>query len=100
MGAAAGCVSAMFTDSIIDSMTTGHVSYDLTMAMNGALGGLVAITSGTATVAPWAAILVGVVGGWAYIAMSKLLCRLKIDDAVDAVPVRISSRCCSRMLRF
>lgn len=90
MGGAAGCVSAMFTDSIIESMHSGEVSYDLTMAMNGALGGLVAITAGTAVMAPWAAIIVGAIGGWCYIAMSKLLIKLRIDDAVDAVPVRLS----------
>jgi ammonium transporter, Amt family len=99
MGGASGCVSAMFTDSILESMISGEVSYDLTMAMNGALGGLVAVTAGTAVIAPWAAIIVGIIGGWSYIAMSKLLQKLKIDDAVDAVPVSLSNRC-HRVLRL
>jgi Amt family ammonium transporter len=91
MGAAAGCISAMFTDSILEGMSSGETSYDLTMAMNGALGGLVAVTAGCAVITPWAAILIGAVGGWAYIAMSKTLVALKIDDAVDAVPVHFAN---------
>jgi Amt family ammonium transporter len=54
--------------------------------MNGALSGLVAITAGCATLAPWAAFVTGVVGGWVYIFVSNLLVKLRIDDAVDAVP--------------
>jgi len=44
LAAAAGAVAAMFTDSILEAFKTGEASYDLTMAMNGCLGGLVAIT--------------------------------------------------------
>lgn len=91
IGAAAGCVSAMFTDSLLEARKTGHVSYDLTMAMNGCLGGLVSVTAGCAVIDPWAALIIGVVAGWAYIAMSKLLVKLKIDDAVDAIPVHLAN---------
>jgi len=91
LAAATGCVVAMFTDSIIDARKTGEVSYDLTMAMNGCLGGLVAITSGTATVDPWAAIIIGAIGGWVYLGVSKLLIKLRIDDAVDAIPVHFGN---------
>jgi ammonium transporter, Amt family len=80
----------MFTDSIIEAFRTGETSYDLTCAMNGALAGLAAITAGCATVEPWAAIVIGAVAGWAYLALSKLLVALKIDDAVDAVPVHLA----------
>jgi Amt family ammonium transporter len=61
--------------------------FDLTAVMNGALGGLVAITAGTATVYPWAAVVIGLIGGCVYIGFSNLLIKLQIDDAVDAVPV-------------
>lgn len=91
ISAAAGCVSAMFTDSIIDAIQTGEVTYDLTMAMNGALGGLVGITAGTAVVEPWAALIIGIISGWVYYGFSKLLIKLKIDDAVDAVPVHFAN---------
>jgi ammonium transporter, Amt family len=87
MAAASGCISCMFVDAILDSVHTGETSYDLTCAMNGALSGLVAVTSGCATMTPWSAIIVGAVAGLVYLGGSKLLIKLRIDDAVDAVPV-------------
>jgi ammonium transporter, Amt family len=59
------------------------------MTMNGCLTGLVAITAGCASVDTWAAVLIGVVAGWVYMFASKLLVRLRIDDAVDAIPVHM-----------
>lgn len=91
LAAAAGCVTAMFTDTIIDMRTSGEASYDLTMAMNGCLGGLVGITAGCSVVTPWAAVIIGIVAGWVYVGFSKLLVKLKIDDAVDAVPVHFAN---------
>jgi ammonium transporter, Amt family len=91
LAAACGCVTCMFFDSIMDAQHTGEVSYDLTMAMNGCLAGLVAITSGCATVHPWAACIIGAIGGLCYYGLSKLLIRLKIDDAVDAIPVHLAN---------
>jgi Amt family ammonium transporter len=91
IAAAAGCVTCMFTDTIIEARKTGEASYDLTMAMNGCLGGLVGITAGCATVTPWAALLIGMVAGWCYLGATKLLIKLRIDDAVDAVPVHLAN---------
>jgi Amt family ammonium transporter len=87
LAAAAGSISAMFTDTIIGMMREGEAEYDLTMAMNGALGGLVGITANCSVVEPWAAVMIGIVAGWVYVGASALLIKLKIDDAVDAVPV-------------
>ena len=87
LAGAAGCVTAMFTDSFLESRHSGEVSYDLTMAMNGLLGGLVAVTAGCAVYEPWVAIIVGMGGGLSYIVGTKTLIKFKIDDAVDAVPV-------------
>jgi Amt family ammonium transporter len=81
----------MFVDSIIEARATGETSYDLTMAMNGALAGLVAITAGCSVVTPWAGILIGSCGGIVYLGFSKLLVKLKIDDAVDAIPVHFAN---------
>ena len=64
-------------------------TWDTTAAMNGCLTGLVAITAGCATVEPWAAFVIGIVAGWVYLAASSLMIRLKIDDAVDAIPVHM-----------
>jgi len=85
--AATSAVTAMFTDMILTRRKTGETMYDITMCMNGALGGLVSITAGCSVVAPWAAFIIGIIGGWTYIFWSSLLVKLKIDDAVDAIPV-------------
>lgn len=89
LAAAAGGVSALFTNLYIEERRTGEPHFSLVMAMNGALSGLVAITSGCGLVEPWAAILIGVISGWLYIYASGLLIRLRIDDAVDAIPVHM-----------
>ena len=60
---------------------------DLSMAMNGALAGLVAITAPCACVDPWAAIVIGVVAGVVVVLGVELLDKLHIDDPVGAVPV-------------
>lgn len=87
LSAATGSITAMFTDTLLTMCTEGHAEYDITMAMNGALGALVGITAGCAVVEPWAAVLIGMVSGLVYVFASKLLIMLKIDDAVDAIPV-------------
>jgi Amt family ammonium transporter len=45
----------------------------------------------SAVMAPWAAFVTGVIGGWVYIFVSKLLVKLRVDDAVDAVPVHFGN---------
>jgi Amt family ammonium transporter len=60
---------------------------DLSMGMNGALAGLVAITAPCAYVEPWAAIVIGALGGIIVVFGVVLLDRLRIDDPVGAVPV-------------
>ena len=87
LSAAAGAVTALFTNLYLEERKTGDYSFNLTMAMNGLLGGLVGITAGAATVEPWGACFIGMVSGWIYIAGSSLLLKWKIDDAVDAIPV-------------
>jgi Amt family ammonium transporter len=87
--ACAGAVSAMFTSTFLDWRRTGVATYDLGYTMNGCLTGLVAITAGCATVEPWAAVVIGIIGGWFYLAGSFLLVKYRIDDAVDAIPVHM-----------
>lgn len=61
---------------------------DLTMALNGALAGLVAITAGPDTPTPLIATLIGVVGGLLVIVAIIVLDRkFKIDDPVGAISV-------------
>lgn len=60
---------------------------DLSMAMNGALAGLVAITAPCAFIEPWAAITIGAIGGILVVFGVVILDKLRIDDPVGAVPV-------------
>jgi Amt family ammonium transporter len=60
---------------------------DLTMALNGALAGLVAITAEPLTPSPLAATLIGAVGGLLVVASIVTLDKLKIDDPVGAISV-------------
>lgn len=89
LSAAMGAVTALFTKLVINERTTGEAQFDLLMAMNGALSGLVAITSGCAVVQPWAAVVIGMISGWFYLAGSYVLIKLRLDDAVDAIPVHL-----------
>jgi Amt family ammonium transporter len=81
LAAAAGAISAMITVWIVFGKP------DLSMTMNGALAGLVAITAPCAFVEPWAAIVIGLVGGVIVVLGVPLLDKLGVDDPVGAVPV-------------
>jgi len=60
---------------------------DLTMALNGALAGLVAITAEPSTPTPLLATLFGALGGIAVVLSILTLDKLKIDDPVGAISV-------------
>ena len=62
---------------------------DLTMILNGALAGLVAITAEPLTPSLGAATLIGAVGGVIVVFAVPMLDKLKIDDAVGAIPVHL-----------
>jgi len=79
--ATTGAIAAMFLAYFFTK------KWDVSMAMNGALAGLVAITAPCAFVTPGAALMIGVIaGGIAYFGVD-LLERLKIDDPVGAFSV-------------
>jgi Amt family ammonium transporter len=60
---------------------------DLTLALNGALAGLVAITAPCAAVSMGASLFIGVVAGVLVVFGVDWLNRLRIDDPVGAIPV-------------
>lgn len=60
---------------------------DLSMGLNGILGGLVGITANCDCMSDWMAIVVGAVAGVLVIAGVVLLDKLKVDDPVGAWPV-------------
>jgi Amt family ammonium transporter len=89
LSGATGGISALFTNLLIEERMTGEGKFDIVMAMNGALSGLVASTSGCAVTDPGLAVVTGLVAGWLYLWCSSFLVRIKIDDAVDAIPVHM-----------
>ncbi|MBO6906065.1 MAG: ammonium transporter, partial [Parvibaculum sp.] len=64
---------------------------DVQLTLNGILAGLVAITANCHIVSTSNAVLIGAGGGIVCFVTSDLLARLKIDDAVDAVPVHLAA---------
>jgi len=80
LAAAAGAVTAM----MITWLKNGKP--DVSMACNGAVGGLVAITAPCAWVQPWAAVVIGVVAGFIVCYGYWWLERRGVDDVVGAVP--------------
>ena len=81
MAAAGGLVFAL----VLSRFWFGKA--DLTMALNGALAGLVAITAEPLTPTPLVATLVGAVGGLIVVGSIVTLDKLKIDDPVGAISV-------------
>jgi Amt family ammonium transporter len=62
---------------------------DLTMILNGALGGLVAITAAADVVGLWEPIVIGAVGGALVVYAVPFFDKLKIDDPVGAISVHL-----------
>jgi Amt family ammonium transporter len=83
--AAGGLITAM----IIARLLFGKA--DLTMALNGALAGLVAITAGPDTPSALGATIIGALGGLVVVFSIIALDKLKIDDPVGAISVHGSA---------
>jgi ammonia channel protein AmtB len=87
-GGTAGIV-ALFANLYVLERYTGEPYFDVKYLMNGALSGLVAITGGCGVVEPWAAVVTGAVAGLVYMVGTWGLVKLRLDDAVDAIPVHM-----------
>jgi Amt family ammonium transporter len=83
LAAAAGGVSSAIFSNIL------YKNYDLTMFMNGVLGGLVGITAGADQMSPTDAVLIGIIAGVIIVLGVALIDRLKLDDPVGAVAVHL-----------
>jgi len=81
MAAAGGTLAGI----IVARMLFGKA--DLTMALNGALAGLVAITAEPLTPTPLSATLIGAFGGALVVFAIVTIDKLKIDDPVGAISV-------------
>ncbi len=83
LAAAAGGVGAMIFSTIL------YKNLDLTMFLNGILGGLVGITAGADLMSPNEAIIIGLIAGLLIVGGVALIDRLKLDDPVGAVAVHL-----------
>jgi len=81
LAAAAGLVAAL----LAARLTFGKA--DLTMALNGALAGLVSITAGPLAPSPLLAVCIGLVGGVIVVFSIIAFDRIRIDDPVGAISV-------------
>ncbi|GAA6135406.1 ammonium transporter [Oceaniserpentilla sp. 4NH20-0058] len=79
--AAGGLIAALILARILFKKA------DLTMALNGALAGLVAITAEPSTPTPFEATIIGAIGGLIVVFSILTLDKLKIDDPVGAISV-------------
>ena len=83
LAAAAGGVSAAIFSNLM------YKNFDLTMFMNGVLGGLVGITAGADQMGPTDAILIGLIAGILIVLAVAFIDKLKLDDPVGAVAVHL-----------
>lgn len=83
LAAAAGGISAFVVSTI------AYKNYDLTMFLNGILGGLVGITAGADIMSPLDAVLIGLVAGGLIVLGVSLVDKIKLDDPVGAVAVHL-----------
>jgi ammonium transporter, Amt family len=83
LAACGGVVVAM----ILTQLFYGKV--DITMALNGALAGLVSITAEPLTPDPLWSIIIGGIGGVIVVFAVPLLDKIRIDDVVGAIPVHL-----------
>ena len=84
LAAAAGGVVAALASTIM------YKNLDLTMFLNGILGGLVGITAGADQMSPMDAILIGAVAGVLIVFAVNLIDKLKLDDPVGAIAVHLA----------
>ena len=79
LAAAAGGVIAMLSSTLL------YKNLDLTMFLNGILGGLVGITAGADQMSPEDAILIGAIAGALIVFAVSLVDKIKLDDPVGAI---------------
>jgi ammonia channel protein AmtB len=83
-----GCVGAISAGGLRYAV---NQRLDVDQFINGALGGLVAVTANCFAVSTGSAALIGLVGGMIVVFVSQILETLRIDDAVGAIPVHLGA---------
>ena len=84
LAAAAGGVASFIFSNIL------YKNFDLTMFLNGILGGLVGITAGADQMSPTDAILIGAIAGVLIVLAVAFIDKLKLDDPVGAIAVHLA----------
>ncbi|WP_372752826.1 ammonium transporter [Mariniflexile sp.] len=84
LAAAAGGVVAMLVSAAM------YKNLDLTMFLNGILGGLVGITAGADQMSPTDALIIGSVAGAIIVFAVAFIDKLKLDDPVGAIAVHLA----------
>jgi len=84
MAAAAGAIGAFFTSFIM------FRTYDLSMVLNGILGGLVGITAGADIMSVTDSIIIGLIAGIIIPISVTMFDKLKLDDPVGATSVHLA----------
>ena len=83
LAAAAGGVGAAILSTLM------YKNMDLTMFLNGILGGLVGITAGADLMSPTEAVIIGFIAGLIIVLGVALIDRIRLDDPVGAVTVHL-----------
>ncbi|MBJ6366769.1 ammonium transporter [Snuella sedimenti] len=83
LAAAAGGVVSMLVSTAI------YKNLDLTMFLNGILGGLVGITAGADVMTPTSAVIVGAIAGALIVFAVTCVDKLRLDDPVGAIAVHL-----------
>ena len=83
IAAAGGVLTAMILTQVL------FKKIDLTMALNGALAGLVSITAGPDQTNHFISLIIGAIGGGLVVFAVPLLDKLKVDDVVGAISVHL-----------
>ncbi len=83
IGACAGAITSVITAKVL------FKTYDLSMAFNGILGGLVGITAGADLFTPMTAMIAGGVAGVLIPLSVSMFDKLKLDDPVGATSVHL-----------
>lgn len=85
LGGAAGIITSVITSILIWRRV------EVELATNGALAGLVSVTANCFAITSHDSLIIGAVGAIIMIATTQLLERLKIDDAVGAIPSHLAA---------
>ncbi|SIO14622.1 ammonium transporter [Parasphingorhabdus marina DSM 22363] len=83
MAAAGGVITAIVLTQLL------YKKIDVTMALNGALAGLVSITAEPLAPSVLQSVIIGGIGGAIVVFAVPMLDKLKIDDVVGAIPVHL-----------